>query len=117
METFPSIDAARCLLALAGERGEISGTLAEELLSRFPEGGGETGWVHIHRALETEILMIRYEIASLYACQGEAAKAVEYLDPIVARHRSLCRRIREDGTFNRIRESPEFRELLERRCR
>ncbi|MBI4617676.1 MAG: protein kinase [Planctomycetes bacterium] len=69
-----------------------------------------------HRAAP-EVAMIRYEIASLYASQKDAAKAVEYLDPIVARDRDLCRRIREDPSFDRVRESPEFRALLERRCK
>ncbi|MBI4613900.1 MAG: hypothetical protein HY720_09850, partial [Planctomycetes bacterium] len=64
-----------------------------------------------------EVAMIRYEIASLYGSQREAARAVEYLDPLVARDRDLCRRIREDPSFDPIRESPEFRELIERRCR
>ncbi|MBI4612884.1 MAG: protein kinase, partial [Planctomycetes bacterium] len=90
----------------------IRGVILREM-GRLDAARGEL--LACHEA-HPEVGMIRLQLACLHAELQELAPAVELLDSVLARHPGLCQRLAEYPSLDPIRDAPEFRDLLARRC-
>ena len=112
-EWTKAADMFRQVLTILPNDGDVLNSMGLSLiyLKRYDEG-----LTYLRRGIEVAPLsagMFTYNIACSYALQGKKAEALRYLEETIGKYKySDAAQIKADADFNRIKDSAEFKALL-----